>query len=249
MLEVPLAGLPPALDGLRVLHLSDLHLGSLSLNDRSLGKAVAWAARLDLDLVVLTGDLLARHRGERPLRDALARLRPRHGTFAVLGNVDVADTRDPFSTGAELRELAPLATLLADQAVTLEIAGRAVQLVGVSPESRARPPVELADSAADLRILLAHFPDTVDYLPAGAFHLVLAGHTHDGQICLPHPAGKIRLAGFNPYPVGRFDLPQGTLIVSRGTGTTFVPLRFCARPEASVLELRRRGGRVSPPDP
>lgn len=238
--EVTLERLPPALDGLRVLHLSDLHLGSVSLNGRSLERAAAWAETLDLDLVVVTGDLLARQRGEPRLMEALWRLRPRFGTFAVLGNVDVADTRDPFSTGAELSTLAPHARLLADESVTLEVAGHTVQLVGCAVTSRYRPPAGLAEPDADLRILIAHFPDTVDRLRYGAFDLVLAGHTHDGQICVPYPGGKVRLAGYNPYPAGQFTLPQCMLVVSRGTGTTFVPFRFASRPEASVLVLRRR---------
>jgi hypothetical protein len=237
-LEVPVPALPPELDGLRILHLADLHLGSVSLNGRAFRKAVRFAERADPEIVALTGDLLARQRGEAELRRGLRRLRPAHGVFAVLGNVDVAVTRDPFSTGARLESLEPEAILLDDRAVSLEVRERRVQVVGAEPFSRRVPPAALADPRADLRILLAHFPDSVEYLPPGAFDLVLSGHTHDGQVCLPGPGGKIRLAGYNPYPVGTYRLPQGTLVVSRGTGTTFVPFRLYSRPEASLLVLR-----------
>jgi predicted MPP superfamily phosphohydrolase len=70
---------------------------------------------------------------------------------------------------------------------------------------------------------------------------VLAGHTHGGQICLPYPGGKLRFGNLRPpYAEGVFELPGTTLVVSRGVGTTFVPLRFFARPEVTELILTRR---------
>jgi predicted MPP superfamily phosphohydrolase len=105
-------------------------------------------------------------------------------------------------------------------------------------ERRARP-WELADPNAELRILLCHFPDVVDRIPAGSFDLVLAGHLHGGQICLPFPGGKLRLSSIGPpYPEGVFRLGTTTLVVSRGVGTTFVPFRFFSRPQAAALVLR-----------
>jgi uncharacterized protein len=70
------------------------------------------------------------------------------------------------------------------------------------------------------------------------FHLVLAGHLHDGQITVPYPRGKLRLAHPTfPYPRGLYRRPAATLHVSPGLGTTFVPFRFFARPEATELSL------------
>ena len=75
---------------------------------------------------------------------------------------------------------------------------------------------------------------------AGLVRLVLAGHLHDGQICLPYAAGKVRLAHPRfPYPSGLYRREGATMHVSPGLGTTFVPFRFCARPEATELVLRR----------
>ena len=99
----------------------------------------------------------------------------------------------------------------------------------------------MARDEADLRILIVHFPALVDRLPAGAFDLVVSGHMHDGQICLPYPGGKLRLA----HPRARYTrgpLPaalEAMLHVSAGLGTTFVPFRFAARPEATELVLSR----------
>jgi uncharacterized protein len=239
--EVPLAGLAAELDGFTILHLSDFHLGVLSLNGRTLRRALVWAERDAGDLVVLTGDLLSRQRGEADLRAALARLHPRHGVLAVLGNHDVDVTRDPFSEPTDLRALAEHgAVLLEDEAVVLDVGGRRVQVVGSDPRDwKLRSPEGLADPGADLRILLSHFPDVVEHVRPGAFDLVLAGHLHGGQICLPTPRGKLRLEHLRArHWEGLHRTPAGWLHVSRGLGTSFVPFRLLARPEATKLVLR-----------
>lgn len=240
--EVPLERLPAELDGLTIVHLSDFHLGTLSFSGRTLERAVRFAAESPCDLVVLTGDLLSRQRGEPRLRAAIAALRPRHGVFAVLGNHDVDVTRDPFSTPTDATGLeAEGAVLLEDESVLLEVNGRTVQLVGGDPRQgwTERRPGDLADPGADLRVLLFHFPDVVAHLPPGAFDLVLAGHLHGGQICVPTPRGKLRLEHLRAaHWEGVQRTPAGVLHVSRGLGTSFVPFRFLARPEATRLVLR-----------
>jgi predicted MPP superfamily phosphohydrolase len=236
--NAPVRGLPPELDGLRILHLSDFHLGTVSFNGRTLRKAVAWGAERDLDLVAVTGDLVSRHRGVRTLERELARLRPRFGTYAVLGNHDVASTRDPFSRPADLSGV-EAAVLLDHESIVLDVRSRKVQVAGGDPLRHRELHGPLADPATDLRILLVHFPDPVQTLRPDEFQLVLAGHLHGGQICIPTPRGKVRLEHLRArYWEGLFELPQGTLHVSRGLGTSFVPFRFLARPEATILTLR-----------
>jgi predicted MPP superfamily phosphohydrolase len=96
----------------------------------------------------------------------------------------------------------------------------------------------LADPEAALRILLCHFPNVVDRLPPGSFDLVVSGHLHAGQITLPLPGRRIPLA--HPrwrYFHGLYRRNGLTLHVSAGLGTTFVPFRFLARPEATELRL------------
>ena len=240
--DVPIRGLPQGMDGFTIVHLSDFHLGTISLNGRALEKAVRWAERDEHDLVAVTGDLLTRQRGERHLRNALRRLRARHGVYAVLGNHDVDDaSRDPFSAPTDVSRIAAEgAVLLEDSAVKFEHDGCVVQVVGADPRSwKARRPKRLADPDADVRILLSHFPDVVERLEPGAFHLVLAGHLHGGQICLPAPRGKLRLEHLRArHWEGLHETPAGMLHVSRGLGTSFVPFRFLARPEATKLTLR-----------
>jgi len=236
--DAPVEGLPSDLDGLRILHISDFHLGTVSLNGRTLRKAVDWAAGRDLDLVAVTGDLVSRRRGVPTLMRELRRLRPRHGTYAVLGNHDVASTRDPFSRPADLSDI-EAAVLLEHESVVLDVNDRKVQVAGGDPRRHRELHGQLADREADLRLLLVHFPDPVQTLAPGEFHVILAGHLHGGQICIPTPRGKVRLEHLRArYWEGLFELPQGTLRVSRGLGTSFVPFRFLARPEATILTLR-----------
>jgi uncharacterized protein len=240
--DVEIEGLPDELRGFGVLHLSDFHLGTVSFNERTLRKAVAWAAARDVDLVAITGDLVSRRRGEPALEAALARLRPRHGIFAVLGNHDVAETRDPFSRPADLAGLrGDGALLLEHSAAAFEADGRTVQVAGADPRLLREPVAPLSDPEADVRILLTHFPDALWSLWPGAYHLILAGHLHGGQICIPTPRGKIRLEHLRaPLWEGVHRLPVGVLHISRGLGTSFVPLRLFARPEATILRLRPR---------
>jgi hypothetical protein len=236
-LECPLERVPPELAGVRIAHLSDFHLGFPSRGESAVRRAVEWVSARRPDLVMISGDLLSRRRGEPLLRELLGQL---PNCYAVLGNHDFAESNDPFAARSPVGDLEP-ATLLLDEAKTVLVRGRRVQIVGVDPRSFRRglaQPARLADSDADLRILLCHFPNVVDRLPGGVFDLVLAGHLHAGQIMLPIPGGRIPLA--HPrwrYVHGLYRRNGATLHVSAGLGTTFVPFRFLARPEATELVL------------
>jgi predicted MPP superfamily phosphohydrolase len=240
-LPCPLPGLPPELEGLRIAHLSDFHLGVPGRGTHAIQRAVDWVEQRQPDLTLISGDLLTRGSGEPLLRRLVARL-PR--CYAILGNHDLAISRDPFSERTFLRELEP-ARLLSDEGVTIELRGRRVYIAGTDPRSQwvhTRPrPRDLAvpREEADLRILVVHYPGLVDELPPGAFDLVVAGHMHDGQICLPYPGGKLRLAHLGArYTHGLYRCPGGVMHVSAGLGTTFLPFRFASRPEATELVLQ-----------
>ena len=234
-LAVP--GLPDALAGLRIAHLSDFHLGLPSRGSRAVERAVGWAEERRPDLVAITGDLLSRRSGEPQLRRLLARLA---GAYAVLGNHDLAISRDPFAERTELRDLSPV-VLLSDSSRTIDVRGCRVQIAGIDPRGwfrRTVAPGRLVDPDADFRILLDHVPRVLDRLRPGWFHLVLAGHMHGGQINLPYGFGKLRLAHLTArYTEGVYRTDAAVMHVSPGLGTTFVPFRFLARPEATELVL------------
>lgn len=243
VLEVELEGVPAVFDGLRIAHLSDLHLGVPSRGQRAAERAIAWVAERRPDLVVVTGDLVSRRAGLPLLRRLLGEI---PGCIVVLGNHDLADSRDPFSQSMEGDELDAIdgVTVLSDDAVELELRGGRVQVAGVDPRSYAEctaRPAELASPDAGLRILLCHFPGVARRLPPNAFHLVLAGHFHGGQIVVPLPRFKLRLAHLGAGAVeGIHRYGDTVLHVSPGIGTTFVPFRFFARPEVTELVVRSR---------
>lgn len=238
VLEVELPDLPAELDGLRIAHLSDFHLGLPSRGALAAERAVAWVASRKPDLVCITGDLISRPSGEPVLRTLLERLGP---AYAVLGNHDRADSRDPLSQKFQLAHLGET-DLLSDESRLLEVRGRRVQVVGVDPASYSlgvAHPERHADATAALRILLCHFPGVARALEPGAYDLVLAGHVHGGQIVLPYPGGRFLFA----HPLagehrGIYRQSGTTLHVSPGVGTTFVPFRFFSRPEVTELVLR-----------
>jgi len=241
-LDVPLPGLPLELDGLRIAHLSDLHLGVPSPGLRAVERAVDWVVARRPDLICITGDLLTHPRGEPVLRQLVARLP--EPTFAVLGNHDYAIARDPQARPSGLRDLGPNVRLLFDEGESLELRGRRIWIAGLDPlplGRRRRPAPRGLSSDGDLRILLCHYPHILDRLEPGSFDLLLAGHMHDGQITIPYPGGKVRLAHVSAsYASGLYETRAGVMHVSPGLGTTFVPFRFGARPEATELVLRSR---------
>ena len=227
VLDVAVDGLPDGLDGLRIAHLSDFHLGRPSRGSTAVRDAVAWVRSRRPDLVVVTGDLLS-HPRDRATLDALL---DGLDAFVVLGNHDVAVTRDPFSRAAELSELP--ATLLVGESRTIERRGERIQIAGVAPRLDAPQPDP--DPGAALHVLLSHYPR----LRAGGYQLVLSGHMHAGQIVLPYPGGRIRFAHLRAkLTEGLYREAGVTLHVSPGLGTTFLPFRFFARPEVTELALR-----------
>jgi len=240
ILELDVDGLPRELDGLRIAHLSDFHLGLPSLGERATERAVGWVAERRPDLVCLTGDLVSRTRGERRLAQLLERLPA--DLYVVLGNHDFAISRDPFSQPVQLVEL-PRGTLLSDESVETEVRGVRVEIAGVDPRTwLARRASSFDSTDAPFRLLLCHFPRVLDRVEDGRWHLILAGHLHAGQIVLPY-GRRSRLLLAHPrsaYRDGVYRRGTTAMHVSPGLGTTFVPFRFFARPEATELVLRSR---------
>ena len=241
--------LPAALDGLRVLHVSDVHGGfgpGLSL----LARTIEIARRERPELIVVTGDLVTRRRAApraTTLLDALAG-EATAGAFAVLGNHDVGFANDPFAQGWDpvLERL----VLLDGTSTAVEIRGVRVAVSGVSARAflAGVPAAELVPApltpAADLSLLLCHFPIVAERLPAGSADVVFCGHLHGGQICLPWPGGRVSLAHPREGTGPALSMRNGTVThVSGGIGTTFVPIRFLARAEVSLLTLVGSGAR------
>ena len=236
VLELSLPGLPPELDGLRIAHLSDFHLGVPSRGRHAVERAVRWVAKRKPDLVCVTGDLVSRPRGTPLLERLLGQL---GSPFVVLGNHDHALSRDPFSRPVSLGHIAA-GRLLQDESVEIRERGCRIEVAGVDPRTwRAQRGSGFAPSDAPFRLLLCHFPRVLDFAPPDRWTLILSGHLHAGQIVLPYAGGRVLLAHPRArYAEGVFRRGGTTMHVSPGLGTTFVPFRYFARPEATELVLR-----------
>jgi predicted MPP superfamily phosphohydrolase len=242
VLDIRLRDLPAALDGATILHLSDVHAGH-GPGIAMLERAASWSEQLRPDLIALTGDLVTRARGIERLQRAASRLAATatHGSYAVSGNHDHGDATDPFADGSSVDELAGF-ELLAGHAARVELRGQRVSIVGADAGTPSRKryldAFSQVDRTADLRLLLCHFPSVLDRVPPGAFQLVLSGHLHGGQICIPAPGGRVGLAHPRARYLGGLYQREGTLMhISPGLGTTFLPFRVLAPPEATLLVL------------
>jgi uncharacterized protein len=239
--DVAVPGLPAALDGLRLVQLSDLHAGCF-LDEASLQPVIAVARACEPHLLLLTGDYITTTADDVHLLGvALARIDAPLGKFAVFGNHDYRGRREPELVAALRRQGV---TVLRNATVTIVHGGAQLAITGLEDleESKgADLDRALAGQAGDeaVRVLLCHHPDVVDVLPSGRFHLVLSGHTHGGQIVLPGSSTLLarwmskRLRGDHALPDG------GLLHVNRGIGVLIVPIRFGSPAEVTCLTLRR----------
>lgn len=223
--------LPAGFQGLRIVQISDLHLGIL-IGRQRLDKLLKQIKDLRPDILVSTGDLVdAEAHYLDGLSDALAAYQPRYGKFAVTGNHEqyagIQHAVD-FHSRAGFTLLRGDAVKVTDGVMLLGIDDPAV-LAGSTEEARA-----LAQTHTDCFVILLKHQPVVD--PAVRFDLQLSGHTHNGQI---FPFGLlVRL--FYPMIQGSYVLPGGgQLHVSRGTGTWGPPIRILAPPEITLIELKR----------
>ena len=231
--SLDVSGLPPALEGLRVALLTDVHHSRLVGAD-DVTKAVDLVLAQRPDLIVLGGDYVTF--GDRafvgPVADLLAPLRAPHGVFAILGNHD--DDKDmPAALGRKGF------TVLKDQRTRLMVHGEAIDVAGI--RFWTRRPAELTRvlrNASGTVLLLAHDPRRLVEASELNIPLVLSGHTHGGQVLLPGVGAVAKAARF-PILAGTGRRENTSIFVSRGIGTVYVPMRFNCPPEVAVLTLRR----------
>jgi predicted MPP superfamily phosphohydrolase len=225
------AGLPPALAGLKIGLLTDIHRSRWVSHD-DVASAVAMLMAERPDLIVLGGDYVTW--GDRqyvgPAAEALSPLSAPNGVFGILGNHD-DDHEMPLALAKNHVEV------LKDARTHLTINGVGVDLAGIRYWTR-RP----ADIAAIVRgasspvILLAHDPRRLTEAAALGIPLVLSGHTHGGQVVLPG-LGAIAAQKF-PVIAGVGRLQRTVMFVSRGVGTVYVPVRINCPPEVALLTVQ-----------
>jgi len=232
--EVAVSGLPPAVDGLRVGLITDIH-HSASVPASDVVRAVTLVQGGNPDLIVLGGDYVTYgNRGfVEPVAELLAPLAgAKYGSFAVLGNHD--DDKD-MAAALVRRGF----TVLKDQRTRVTINGELIDLAGVRYWTRRMSDVaHVLKGTGATTILLAHDPRRLTEASELDVQLVLSGHTHGGQVVLPG-VGAIAAKKF-PVLAGTATRENTSLFVSRGVGTVYLPVRINCPPEVAILTLRSK---------
>ena len=233
--EIVLPGLHPVHDGIRVAHMSDLHVGSLTPAER-IRDAIGQANRLRPDLVVMTGDYLTQERkGVGLVRELLGGLEA--PAYATLGNHD--RWVDPRGAAAALEHLGY--EVLENENTTFNLRGEPFTLVGIDDlkTRHADPRRAVAGARSGSRLYLAHVPKTAELLSSWEEPCVLlSGHTHGGQVNIPVFVPALRWLAGERYQSGRYDVGAVRLYVNRGVGNVGLPLRVNAPPELALITLR-----------
>jgi uncharacterized protein len=238
--DIVIPGLAEDLDGLRIVQLTDIHLGPF-LNERELAHAVAMASETYAHLALVTGDMISFHRD--PL-DAclkhLAGLRAEAGIYGCLGNHEVYAQAEDYATeqGARLG-----IHYLRSQAVRLKFGGAVMNLAGVDYQRFRRPYLRGAEKMVEpgvCNVLLSHNPDVFRRAARQGYDLTIAGHTHGGQVRVEILRTDLNVARFfTRYVDGLYREGGRSVFVSRGIGTIGMPARLGAPPEVALLRLCR----------
>jgi uncharacterized protein len=226
---------------LRLVQLSDLHLGHVGALERETARLVR---ELRPDLVVITGDVCNRPQDLESFDAFLSLLRDAAPVYGVTGNWE-------YRAGLDLTKLDGIyrrhrGRLLINESTALRHAGADLLLTGLDQKSPHYGKAVQGTVSSGNHLVLTHPPAVRDRLaaqlkgtPAPPPQLMLAGHTHGGQVTLFGYA-PIRPTGSGRYTHGWYDGPGPRLYVSRGIGTTALPVRFMAPPEIVCIDWQLR---------
>lgn len=237
--EIPLRNLPPAFEGFKITHISDLHLGGW-MNETRMQPVIDQVNELGSDMIAITGDFVHVLKADVPnvITRIVSQLQAKEGVTAVLGNHDHWINPQPISRAIEEGE----AQLLTNRHITLKRNGSSLYIAGVDDIWEAKQDLNAAlDGIPDdtAVVLLAHEPDYADEVAAhGRVGLQLSGHTHGGQVRVPFYGAPVLPWLGEKYDMGLFDVEGMKLYVNRGIGMVAPYVRFNCRPEITQITLR-----------
>jgi predicted MPP superfamily phosphohydrolase len=239
--KIFLQKLPPGLDGLRIVQLSDIHHSPFT-SSKFIEEVVAKANELKPDLFLLTGDYVS-HETEyiAPVAAIIGQLEAPLGVFACLGNhdhwTDAALVEEEFERNG--------IRMLVNEGLQLSTPNGSFWLCGVDDfgEGKANIRKSLKGCVADdLKLLLAHNPAIMRRAAYWGIDLVLSGHTHGGQVKLRQPRERVLFPNRRRrFSSGLHYRKDTQIYITRGIGTVVVPMRYQCPPEISVIQLRTTG--------
>jgi predicted MPP superfamily phosphohydrolase len=232
-IALPVSGLAPVLDGLRIGFITDLH-HSEYVSQQDVLRAIDLVQAQRPELIVLGGDYVSYGdpRYVAPVADMLRTLTAPLGVFAILGNHD-----DEHDMTAALEERG--IRVLVDARTTVTTRGAALGLAGIRFWTREAGEIAaVIGGARDPVLLLAHDPRRIYEAAALGVPAVLSGHTHGGQIVLPL-VGALAARKF-PIAKGQLRRENTELYVSPGVGTVALPIRISCPPEVALVTLQAR---------
>lgn len=234
---VYISGLPQAIDGFRIVQLSDLH--GKTFGNKEIVRRVN---ELHSDLIVITGDVFDQSTGTSLdyADTVLGGLAAKYGIYFVFGNND--------SYLGKQRVIERLAAIniktLVNERVCVKLNNSTIDLVGVDdPYSQnANLPRALAGAGPEPKILLAHTPEIIYEALKYKVDLTLVGHTHGGQITIPLMPRLITNVGpgYERYISGLYKVGNIQMYVNRGLGENDINMRFLTRPEITVITLHKK---------
>jgi predicted MPP superfamily phosphohydrolase len=235
-------GWPKELSGLKIAVLADIHAGSAFIDDKKLRVIVERTNNLQPDLIVILGDYMSGRGAESEdiqpevFAPILKNLHARLGVYSVLGNHDWWYNGSKVSASLEQNGI----HVLEDQVVELKLEGRSLWLVGLADLWTRPQHIESTIAKVpqgETVIALTHNPDIFPRLPQRV-PLLLAGHTHGGQVQLPFIGSVIQPSDYGQHYVeGHVFENNHHLFVTTGIGTSIVPVRFNVPPEIVLLTL------------
>jgi uncharacterized protein len=237
-IDVKFKHLPKDLRGLRLLQISDIHIGDF-FTAADLRRVVDACNGLRADVAFVTGDLITVQKD--PLDSCLLelkRLRAASGIWGCLGNHEQHQNMEAETTR---RALLASIRFLRQEAVTLQFGQSKLNLVGVDHQRSNQPYLEHTQelvSPDDFNLLLSHNPDVFPVAARQGFQLTLSGHTHGGQINVALAGENLNIADLvTPFTKGFYQRPGSSLYVNSGLGTIGVPVRLGAPPEITLIRL------------
>jgi predicted MPP superfamily phosphohydrolase len=236
--DLKIPNLPRDLQGLRLLQLSDIHMGSY-FTPNDLRRVVDASNNLRADLGFVTGDLITT--ASDPIDDCLLelkRLKTSSGLWGCMGNHEKI-ARIAAYVAAQGRKQDLL--FLRREAQSLKFGNTRLNLVGVDHQSKHEGylvGMEQFVRNDEFNLLLSHNPDVFNVAANQGFQLILAGHTHGGQINLEVAHTNLNIVDLvTPYTKGLYQKPGSSLYVTSGLGTIGVPVRLGAPPEITLIRL------------